>query len=84
MHVACEQASLSGATMVGSGVSVRLMNEVADPVLRQHLRDVLMGAQRRGDALAKAGLADDAMCPFCREAKDGFRHGWWQCPAFEH
>eukprot|EP00974_Lingulodinium_polyedra_P114604 11096198-Lingulodinium_polyedra.AAC.1 len=43
-----------------------------------------MGAQWCGDALARAGLADDAICPFCREAKDGFRHRWWQFPVFEH
>eukprot|EP00974_Lingulodinium_polyedra_P103412 10013558-Lingulodinium_polyedra.AAC.1 len=60
--------------MVESSVTVRLMNEVADPVLRQHLRNILLGAQWRGDALAKAGLADDALCPFCRDAKDDLRH----------
>eukprot|EP00974_Lingulodinium_polyedra_P006887 654315-Lingulodinium_polyedra.AAC.1 len=66
--------------MVDAGVSVRLTSEVADPVLRQHLRNILMGAQWRGDALLKAGLVDDAICPFCREARDNLRHRWWQCP----
>eukprot|EP00974_Lingulodinium_polyedra_P055153 5303234-Lingulodinium_polyedra.AAC.1 len=60
--------------MVDSGVAVRLMTEVADPVLRQHLRNILLGAQWRGDALAKAGLADDALCPYCHEAEDDIRH----------
>eukprot|EP00974_Lingulodinium_polyedra_P083615 8095757-Lingulodinium_polyedra.AAC.1 len=41
-----------------------------------------MGAQWRGDALAKAGL--DAICPYCREASDNLRHRWWRCPVFEH
>eukprot|EP00974_Lingulodinium_polyedra_P122512 11183122-Lingulodinium_polyedra.AAC.1 len=43
-----------------------------------------MGTQWRGDALLKAGLVDDAICPFCREASDKLRHRWWQCPDFEH
>eukprot|EP00974_Lingulodinium_polyedra_P087297 8462133-Lingulodinium_polyedra.AAC.1 len=43
-----------------------------------------MGAQWRGDALAKAGLADGAICPHRREASDNLRHRWWRCPAFEH
>eukprot|EP00974_Lingulodinium_polyedra_P087189 8453025-Lingulodinium_polyedra.AAC.1 len=60
------------------------MSEVAGPVLRQHLRNILLGAQWRGGALAKTGLADDATCPYCHEAKDDLRHRWWQRPAFEH
>eukprot|EP00974_Lingulodinium_polyedra_P059375 5718204-Lingulodinium_polyedra.AAC.1 len=60
------------------------MSEVADPTLCQHLRNIRMGAQWRGDALAKSGLADDAIYPYRREARDNLRHRWWHCPAFEH
>eukprot|EP00974_Lingulodinium_polyedra_P070775 6851778-Lingulodinium_polyedra.AAC.1 len=62
MHAANERVTLAGVTMVEPSVSVRPMSEVADPAPRQHLRNILTGAQWRGDALAKAGLADDAVC----------------------
>eukprot|EP00974_Lingulodinium_polyedra_P038213 3662510-Lingulodinium_polyedra.AAC.1 len=66
--------------MVDVGITCRLMNEIADCALRQHLRNCLLGARWRGDALAKAGLVEDAVCPYCRGDKDGLRHRWWFCP----
>eukprot|EP00974_Lingulodinium_polyedra_P025429 2459703-Lingulodinium_polyedra.AAC.1 len=75
-HAAADRESLAGATMVDAGITCRLMNELADQVLRQHLRNALLGAQWRGDALSRAGLADDALCPFCRDERDGLRHRW--------
>eukprot|EP00974_Lingulodinium_polyedra_P113208 10958622-Lingulodinium_polyedra.AAC.1 len=51
--------------------------EFAAPVLRQLVCNIVMGAQWRVDALIHAGLVDDARCPFCRDAKDAFRHRWW-------
>eukprot|EP00974_Lingulodinium_polyedra_P079350 7685552-Lingulodinium_polyedra.AAC.1 len=58
--------------------------ELADPALRQLMRNILLGAPWRGDALLHAGLVDDALCPFCRDAKDTLRHRWRECAAFEH
>eukprot|EP00974_Lingulodinium_polyedra_P090572 8783947-Lingulodinium_polyedra.AAC.1 len=37
--------------LVDSAITVRFLTEFIDPVLRQLLRDVLTGAQRRGGAL---------------------------------
>eukprot|EP00974_Lingulodinium_polyedra_P104286 10093925-Lingulodinium_polyedra.AAC.1 len=60
------------------------MQELSDPALRQLTRNILLRARWRGDALHHAGLVDDAICPYCKDAKDTLRHRWRGYPACEH
>jgi exonuclease III len=72
-----------GALWAKLGDQVDLVKYANDPIWRQRLQAVISGSMRAPNRLHKAGLKEDARCPFCPAERATLDHLIWECDTWK-